>query len=223
MIRFGIGLGIAGTLPSVEEIGQWAKTSEKKGAESIWCAEDYYYREGFSQMTYLASLTRKSKIGLGVTNPYTRNVALLAMSIATVDQLSQGRAILGLGCSLRTWINEQMGILYTSPIKTLRDYINVIRRIVSGENVSYRSRFIDISNVKLIFKPYRSTIPIYIAAVGPNMLKMAGSIGDGVLLTTGCSPKYIQKAIKYIKQGAKNNTRMPEIAEYILFVQQDSL
>ena len=103
--------------------------------------EDYAFPGAFSSAAAIAAVTSKIKIGTGVINPFTRHPVLIAMELAALDQLSGRRAILGLGASLRLWIEQQMGIRYDKPLSALRDAVVIIRGLFAGEQVEYRAGF----------------------------------------------------------------------------------
>jgi len=227
MERFGIGF--SGAPLSVEEMVRYIELSERSGFESAWMAEDYFLRDAVSPLTCFASATKKIKVALGVLNPYSRNSAVIVETIATIDELSGGRAILALGTGVRPLI-EQMGIKFERPLATMRESIYVIRELLAGKEVTFEGRAINLKNVALgvnpyffllePFKPIRSYIPIYVAAIGPKMLQLAGEIGDGVLLTAGCSPQYVKYAVENIKIGARKAGRDPariDVATYVLY------
>lgn len=226
MERFGIGF--TGAPLSVEEMIKYVKLAEGAGFESVWMAEDYFLRDAVSPLACFALATKKIKVAIGVINPYSRNSAVIAETIATIDELSGGRAILALGTGVPPLI-EQMGIKFERPLATMRESINVIRKLLAGEEVTFQGRAINLKDVTLgvnpyfflleHFKPIRSRIPIYFAAIGPKMLRLAGEIGDGVLLTAGCSPQYVKYAVENVKIGAQRANRDPakvDVAAYVL-------
>src|ERR671939_1732457 len=110
MARLGIVLyhGIDGG----PELKDYGRIAEEAGFDSLWVTERYFHEETFSLLGFLAAATRRIKLGVGVVNPYTRNPALLAMASATLDRLSGGRFLLGLGRSERSVMQDRMGIPY---------------------------------------------------------------------------------------------------------------
>jgi 5,10-methylenetetrahydromethanopterin reductase len=188
---------------SVKDIIRFTKKAESKGYESVWVPEHYLFRDAFSTLGTLASVTEKIKLATGVVNPYTRHPALIAMSIATLDEISDGRAILGIGTGVPYWIEQLMAIKMEKPILAMREAVYIIRKLLSGENVDYNGKVFALKNMRLGFKTPQTHIPIYIAAVGPEMQQLAGNIADGVILTAGCSLNYVLRTIKNIKLGAE--------------------
>ena len=110
MSRLGIVLyhGIESGL----ELKEYGRIAEDNGFDSLWVTERYFHEETFSMLGFLAAATQRIKLGVGVVNPYTRNPALLAMASATLDRLSGGRFLLGLGRSEKAVMQEKMGIVY---------------------------------------------------------------------------------------------------------------
>src|SRR5262249_45294191 len=117
-----------------------AQAAERLGLNSFWVPEDYAFPGAFSSCAAIAVATNHIKIGTGVINPFTRHPVLIAMELAALDQLSNGRAILGLGASIRLWIEEQMGIRYDKPLAALREAVAIIRGLFAAEQLKYRGR-----------------------------------------------------------------------------------
>jgi 5,10-methylenetetrahydromethanopterin reductase len=190
---------------------KFARLIDRERYHSIWKTEDYYFRDGISLLSAIAVHTKNIKIGTDVINPYTRNPALIAMTAATIDEVSSGRFILGIGSSTKVCVEEQMNIKLGRRITVLKETVEAIRKILSGDLVNFEGKEVKLKSVHLGFKPYRKNIPIYLAAVGPKMLQLAGEIADGVILTAASSPKYIRDfAIENIKIGAEKGGRKIE-------------
>jgi len=202
-----LGLVLAGDWYTTPEMVRYAKIAEGKGFDSIWVAEHYYFRDAFSTLAAIAAETSRIKLGTGVINPYTRNPALIAMSAATVNELSGGRMILGIGTSLPLWIEQQMKIPMGKPLVSMRESVQIIRKTLTGDSVSYEGNVFKVRNIKLGFGTEFRKIPVYVAAVGPRMLQLGGELGDGVLLTAGNSISYVKQAVNNIKEGATRSGR----------------
>lgn len=211
-----IGLAFSGVPLSVPQVVEYAKLAERKSYHSVWIAEDYFLRDAFCPLSSIASATRKIKLGSGVVNPYTRNPVLIAETIATLDEIAKGRSILALGTGVISLI-QQMGIKVEKPLQMMRESVEVIRRLLSEEETTYQGSHLQVNKVKFganpyfdlvgRFKPIRKRIPIYLAAMGPKMLQLAGEIGDGVLFSVGLPPRYVNYAIENITIGAKRANR----------------
>jgi len=209
-----------------KDMVKYARKAEEKGYESVWVAEHHLFRDAFSTLAAIALATKRIRLATGVVNPYARHPAIIAMSIASVDELSGGRAMLGIGTGVPYWIEEQMAIRMKRPVLMMKEAIQIIRQLLTGENVTYNGRIFTIKDMRLGFKVSQERIPIYMAAIGQNMLQLAGEIADGVILTAGSSLKYMTTAIKNIEIGAqkagRNLSQIDVAAFLICSVSEDS-
>ena len=207
MARLGIVLyhGINGG-PELKEYGRIA---EAAGFESLWVTERYFHEETFSLLGFLAATTQHLKLGLGVTNPYTRHPALLAMASATLDRISGGRFLLGLGRSDKPVIQDKMGIPYGDSRSTLEEAVAIMRRLLSRERVTSAAGRFKLSDARLATTPIQQKLPIYLAAIGAKGLRLAGAIADGVLLNAYVPPAYVRYAVEEVRQAAQEAGRDP--------------
>ncbi len=187
---------------SVLKIGYMAKLAEQAGFENIWITDHYNNRDVWSTLAVLSLLTNKIKLGTGVTNPYTRNVAVIASSIASINELSGGRAILGIGPGDKATF-DKMGIDWDKPLSRVRDAVLAINAFLAKEQVNQAG----FKGAQLSFSAGR--IPIYIGAQGPKMLELAGAIADGVLINAS-HPEDFKFAVPMIRAGAEKAGRKPE-------------
>jgi 5,10-methylenetetrahydromethanopterin reductase len=171
--------------------------------------ERYFHEETFSLLGFLAASTHRIRLGLGVTNPYTRNPALLAMSSATLDRISNGRFLLGLGRCEKWVIEERMGIPYEKPLANLERVVPLVRRLLAGERVGADGPETRLRNVRLAIKPVQKNLPIYLAAIGPRALRLAGRVADGVVLNAYVPTGYIEYAVGEIRAAAREAGRDP--------------
>ena len=208
MARLGIVLyhGI-GDGPDLKEYGGIA---ESAGFGSLWVTERYFHEETFSLLGFLAAVTQDIKLGLGVTNPYTRNPALLAMASATLDRISGGRFLLGLGRSDRPMIQDRMSIPYGNSRSTLEEAVTIIRDLLAGGRVASTEGRFRLGDVHLETKPVQQNLPIYLAAIGPKALKLAGALADGVLLNAYTSVGYVRYASAAMRKAAQEAGRDPQ-------------
>lgn len=200
MERFG--LGISNCRPArqvVKAIGD----AEARGAEVAFIAEDVNCRDCFELCALGAAATRHIRLSPGVVNPYTRNPTSLAMAVATLDEISDGRAGLGIGTSSPSLIEAQMGIPVGSSVGVMREATEIVRLLLDGEHVTYRGNRFVYLDARLAVRPVQTRIPIYFAAMGPRMLRLAGRIADGVLLNVGASTEYVRWAITQLERGAE--------------------
>ncbi|MXZ47391.1 MAG: LLM class flavin-dependent oxidoreductase [Chloroflexi bacterium] len=185
-----------------------ARLAEYRGYDSLWVTERYFQEETFSLLGFLAAATESIELGVGVVNPYTRHPGLVAMGAATVDRLSAGRLLLGLGRSDAGVIEGTFGIPYERPRETLGEAVDVIRRLLARETVEYEGPFA-LREAALAVRPLRPT-PIYVAAIGPRALRLAGAVADGVLLNAYVPAAYIPRAVAEVRAGAEEAGRDPD-------------
>src|SRR5579859_1651839 len=164
-----------------DEVIEKVKIADELGYDSIWLGESWGY-ELFTSMTDLARATKRIKIGAGIANIYSRTPALIASTVATLDERSGGRILLGLGPSGAQVIEDWHGVPFQKPVQRTREYVEIIRMILRGEKLVYHGEFFNLERgFTLRFKPVRKEIPIYIAAMGPSNVLQSGEISDGVL------------------------------------------
>ena len=187
---------------SVLKIGYMAKLAEDAGFGNIWITDHYNNRDVWTTLAVLSLLTNKIQLGTGVTNPYTRNAAITASSIASINELSGGRAILGIGPGDKATF-DKMGIDWDKPLSRVRETVLAIRAFLAKEQVSQAG----FKGAQMSFTT--SKIPIYIGAQGPKMLELAGAISDGVLINAS-HPDDFKFAVPMIRAGAEKAGRKPE-------------
>ena len=175
--------------------------------------ERYFHEETYSLLGFLAAATQDIRMGLGVANPYTRHPALLAMASATLDRVSGGRFLLGLGRSDRTVIEGRMGIPYGDSRSTLEEAVTLVRQLLAGGSVTAEDGRYRLSGVRLAVGPVQNQVPIYLAGIGPKALRLAGAIGDGVLLNAYTPTGYVRYAVEEVRKGAAEAGRDPESVE----------
>src|SRR5437764_9693488 len=130
------GIALMGAdVPS--RVTAWARAAERAGLGSVWIIEDYFQPGAYTLAAAAAAVTERIAVGLGVVNPYTRHPALIAMETAALAGLAPGRVVLGLGSSNRRWIEEQMAIPFKTPLRGLREGVEIVRRLLGGERVTY--------------------------------------------------------------------------------------
>ena len=205
----GTGIVLYHGIDSGEELSGYARMAEDSGFGSLWVTERYFHEETFSMLGYLAARTERIRLGVGVVNPYTRNPALLGMGAATLDRLSDGRMMLGLGRSDADVIAGRMGMEYRAPLSRLRGTVAALRRMWSGKRVSDEFAGVSLANVGLAIHPVQDPLPIYLAAIGPRALRLAGEIADGILLNAYAPVEYIRWAAKEVREAAATAGRDP--------------
>lgn len=180
---------------------KYVSEAEKSGFQYCWITDHYNNRDVYVTLSTLALWTSKIKLGTGVTNPYTRSIAQTASSILTVDELSHGRAVLGIGPGDKATF-DALGIEWIKPVTTIRESVATLRELLAGKAVKKEGEVIKLKGARLAVKATSPHIPIYIGAQGPQMLKTAGEIAEGVLINAS-HPKDFEFAIEKIEEGAK--------------------
>lgn len=196
-----LGVGVSNCRPASDVIAS-VQCAEELGAETAFIAEDVNCRDSFELCAVCAARTSRIRLSTGVVNPYTRNPTSLAMAAATLDEISEGRAALGLGTSSPSLINEQMGLVTGRSVRVMQEATEIIRALLSGETVDYAGERFVYKQATLEVRPVQQHIPIFFAAMGPSMLQLAGKIADGVLLNVGASTEYVRWAVNQIRSGS---------------------
>jgi 5,10-methylenetetrahydromethanopterin reductase len=181
-----MGHGIA------SRVGECARAAERAGLGSVWIIEDYFQPGAYTLAGAAAAVTERVVIGLGVVNPYTRHPALIAMETAALAALAPERVVLGLGSSNRRWIDEQMAIPFKTPLRGLRESVDIVRRLLGGERVTYAGEVFAVNDVALETPP-PAPVPILLGVKGPRALALAAEVGDGVHCSVLASPAHIRR------------------------------
>lgn len=189
----------------IREAIEYVKYAEQNGFEAVWQAESRLVRDAIVPMAAFAAHTSRIKIGSGVINNWTRNVALTAATFLTLDDLAPDRIILGIGA---WWdpLAKNVGIERYKPLLAMREHINVVRDLLAMKNVTYHGEFVNVTGIELDVVHGRReprNVPIMIGATGPKMMTLSGEIADGVVLNYLVSPKYNLDAIEQLEAGAK--------------------
>jgi 5,10-methylenetetrahydromethanopterin reductase len=199
----------------------WVRYAEQKGFEAVWQAESRLVRDAIVPMAAYAAVTRRIKVGSGVINNWTRNIGLLAATFLTLDDLAPNRILCGIGA---WWdpLAKNVGIQRRKPLVAMRETVELLRRLLKMERVTFHGEFHHLDGVELDVVHGRREprdVPMVIGAVGPNMLELAGEIGDGVLLNYCVPVEYSDKAMEHLEAGANKAGRsLDELERYQLVV-----
>lgn len=204
-----LGIVLYHGIESGTELREYGRVAEDNGFDSLWVTERYFHEETFSMLGFLAAATQRIKLGVGVVNPYTRNPALLAMASATLDRLSGGRFVLGLGRSEKAVIQDKMGIPYGDSRVALIETVSHLRKLFAGERVTTQEGRNKSQAIKLATTPIQPQLPIYLAGIGTKGLRLVGEIADGVVLNAYVPPAYVRYAVAEIHAAAAAAGRDP--------------
>lgn len=196
-----------------DEFVSLVEAVEAAGIADLWLTDSSLHsRYCYAYLTLAAMHTSRMRVGTAVTNPVTRHPALGAVGISTIDEISGGRAVYGIGAGDRPL--EALG-MRPARLALLEDSITAARRLWSGEHVSLDARGFRLEDAHLRF-PSRPDIPVYLSASGPKTLELAGRVADGVILLAGLHPDGITYALEHIDRGVEMAGRdaRPEITVF---------
>lgn len=199
---------------SIKEILSHALLADTLNFDTIWIPDEIPakgFRDPFMTLAVLGWHIRYASIGTCVTNPYTRHPALIASAFNTLYELTGGRVIIGLSVGGTLPLQPLKIPLWFKPLKSLKEAIEIIKRLTTGERLTYDGEVFKVQNLELEPKPTHK-IPILVGARGPKMLKLTGKYADGVLGSVPI-PK-IPYMIKNLEEGAKSKNR--NISDFII-------
>ncbi|MBE2236994.1 MAG: LLM class flavin-dependent oxidoreductase [Caldilineaceae bacterium] len=188
----------------IREGMEYARYAEEKGFEAVWQAESRLVRDAIVPMAAFAAVTERIKIGSGVINNWTRNIGLLAATFLTLDDLAPDRVICGIGA---WWdpLAKNVGIERRKPLTAMRETIEVMRRLLAMERVTYHGEFHHVDGIELDVVHGRReprNVSIMIGATGPQMMELTGEIADGAVLNYCVPPEYNIEAMEQLARGA---------------------
>ena len=202
---WGAGMGAADLMGSVQE-------AERLGYDSAWAAEAYG-SDAATILAFLAGGTSTIKLGSAIFQMPARSPAMTAMTAATIDQLSAGRMLLGIGSSGPQVAEGWHGQRFGRQLQRTREYVEVVRMALARERVSYQGETIELplpdgpgKPLKLMIAPAQERVPIYLAAIGPKNTALAGEIADG-WIPTFFSPEHVATFRSLLEEGAQRAGR----------------
>jgi len=208
-VKFGSLLPIP-TSP-VDKLTRIATVNEEAGFNSIWAPDHLLFvppgtvPEAWTILTAVAMVTKSAMIGTCVTDSHRYHPAVLAQRLATVDQVSAGRVILGLGAGEAMNL-DPFGIKRNRPVSKLIETVTIMRKLWTEEISSYKGEFWNLKEAFLQIKPFQPRLPIYFGANSPRMLRLTGEMADG-WLPTPLSPELYKKRLRIVEEGAKKAGR----------------
>jgi 5,10-methylenetetrahydromethanopterin reductase len=190
----------------------YVQYAEQRGFEAVWQAESRLVRDAVVPMAAYAAVTERMKVGSGVINNWTRNIGLLASTFLTLDDLAPDRIICGIGA---WWdpLARNVGIERRKPLTAMRETVEVLRRLLNMERVTFHGDFVHVDGIELDVVHGRReprNVPIMIGATGDKMMELTGEIADGVVLNYCVPPEYNERALELLARGAKKAGRTME-------------
>jgi len=174
---------------SLDESIARAQAAERLGYESIWTSQLPDARDASLVLAAYAAATKRVGLGTGVLPIYTRHPTAMAQMAATLDEISGGRFILGIGISHKVTVESMWGMHLDSPLTAMREYLDIVRTSLREGSCSYEGKYF---TARWAYSaPRRPDLPVMISALNPHMLDLAGEHADGVVLWM-CSPGYIR-------------------------------
>lgn len=205
-----IGIAIPPRLPIREQVEE-ARRCDESGL-SLWVPDERFMRDLFVSMSAIAAATTRSTIGSGVTDAFIRHPMLTATATATLDELSGGRAILGLGAGISGF--DALGIQRIAPATAVRETIELCRRFWAGEKIVHEGKLVKVNGAHMDFPARR--IPIYVAGRGEKILAVGGQHADGVIIGHFTSAEGIGHSMRHIEAGLAKR-KLPEKPELALW------
>ncbi|RAI43172.1 LLM class flavin-dependent oxidoreductase [Rhodoplanes roseus] len=195
-----IGVNFDGFVPTSAAIAL-ARDAVAAGAESLWVAEHLGYREAIATcMAFAFAAPGRARMVPTAISPYVSHPVPTAMAMATLEEVAPGRAAIAVGTGNPMFLKES-GQEMVKPVRAVREFVAALRALWSGEPVHQEGEFVTLAGARLAFTP-SAEIPIYVAAIGPDMTRLAGRVGDGIVLSAGVSTDTVRRSIALAAEAA---------------------
>jgi F420-dependent oxidoreductase-like protein len=211
-MKLGVNIGYWGLGMGAQEQLQVVQEAERLGYDSVWAAEAYG-SDAATVLAWLAAGTTRIKLGSGIFQMPGRSAAMTAMTAATIDELSGGRMLLGIGSSGPQVAEGWHGQRFAGQLRRTREYVEVVRKALRRERLEYHGETLELplpdgpgKALKLMIAPVQERIPIYLAAIGPKNTALAGEIADG-WIPTFFSPEHVGAFNQLLRDGAARSGR----------------
>jgi len=205
---------------SAADAARTAASAESLGYDSVWMHESLFQRDIVTYLSAMALSTKRIRLASGVINTFTRHPVTAASTFATLSELSEGRAILGLGLGSFPTIpligHKIFPVAETKPLRRIKEYVEVMRRVWSGEKVDYEGEFFKVHNLTLGFKP-KYPVPLFIASLSPKTQEFAATTADGVILSPAFNTAWgTERMVENVKRGESKRGAKVERASYMM-------
>ncbi len=194
---------------------QLAQIAEDKGFDAVWKGESNS-TDPLVLLSAMAARTQRIKLGTAIYHIYGRSPVTLGIQAATLQDLSEGRLLLGLGVANQPIASWHAGT-FDKPIRRIREYADIVRQVATGERTEYHGEIYETSAFKLSWRPSYPHVPIFFAGLGEQMTRLAGRQADGVVVNMA-NPPMIREIVKRVSQGATDAGRDPSQLEYVIKV-----
>jgi probable F420-dependent oxidoreductase len=214
-MRLGIVLAGFTSLPMVDFVAA-AREAEARGYHTAWLGEVAGY-DAIVMSTVVVTHTERLVVANGVLPVQTRTPVILGMATASLNHLAPGRFALGLGLSSKTIVEQWHGLSFSPALGQIREAVEIVRKVAGGERVNHEGKFYRVKNFRLTGPVPTAAVRVYLAALGPEMLELAGEIADGVLLNW-IPPEAVPASIAHLNAGARRAGRTLDGFEIASFV-----
>jgi 5,10-methylenetetrahydromethanopterin reductase len=202
-------------LPAYEpaRLADLAGLAESAGFDNFWLADERFFREVYACLTLCALRTRRIRLGPCVTDPYSRHPALTAMAIATLDEISGRRALLGLGAGVSGF--RELGIDASRSAVAIREAVEVIRALLAGKTVTVKGREVSFTDGRLDFTPARADLPIFVASQRAGGCRVAGRVADGAVMQGAVAEPLVRFLRETVHGAAREAGRDPAAVDLV--------
>ena len=213
-----IGLLLNNFLPT-KMAQEAAKLAEERGYDICWMTETStgYGMDAPSQLAAVALATSRIRLGPAILPIFTRTPTLMAQVATSLDDISNGRFVLGLGTGHGPSLARNHGLTLKRPFLRMREYVHILREALSKAELSFQGEVYDIPNLRLLLPNPQRPIPIYLAALGPRMAQFAGEVADGVIFNMA-PPEYLRQVVPKVKEAARRAGRNPDKVEVVCLI-----
>jgi 5,10-methylenetetrahydromethanopterin reductase len=190
-----------------------ARAADDAGLHTVWFAENPFERGVLPALAGCALATGRIGLGIGVFNPYNRHPTLMAMEAAALDELAGGRVVLGIGSGVM--LIRPLAVPTDRPIAAMRDSVAIVRSMLAGEEARHAGRVFSADGARLGFRAPRPDLPIYLAAMGDQGIRLCGEVADGLLVSNMSPPAYTRRAVGLLRAAAERAGRpAPAVVQY---------
>ena len=203
---------------SPDIIARYANTAEENKYDSLWVHEHPFIRDGVTLLSNAISVTSKLKVGSGCVSVVTRHPLLASTTFAVLNEMSHGRAIMGVGLGGFPWLPKigvnVFPVKETRPMKRVTEFLTIANGLLNGESVTLDGDFYKVRDIKLENKPAKP--PIYLATFGPRLLALSSTLADGVIISPALmTPEVTAQKVEIVRRGEKTGKAM-DVASYVL-------
>ena len=214
-----LALGFNPVFP-VREMTKLAVKAEAGGYDSVWVHESLYQRDVVTYLASILSSTKRIRAASGAVNTFTRHPVTVATTFANLAELSEGRAVLGLGLGSFPTIPligyKIFPASETKPLRRMKEYVKIVKAVWSGQKVSFKGSFFTVNDLELGFK-MANRVPLYIASLFPMTLRFAGRTADGAILSpTLATVEGTARMANLVREGEAAKGRKVEKVSYMM-------